>query len=151
MICLVKVRINLKTKLLLTEKSKRFKTELLDLVASDGVLQMEAVTPRGYTHRLANNYRVINKGENSREITNNLPYGIYPNEGTGIYGRGSPIVPVNAKVLHFWVGGAPHAGKEVFTKRVRGQPGKHFVERGTRDIANSVSKLAVTAARRTLG
>ena len=151
MIHLVKVKIGLKTKLLLTDKSKRFKEELLDLVANDGVLQMEAVTPRGFTGRGAKSYRVSAKTENSRTITNRMTYLPYVNEGTGIYGRGSPIVPIHAKMLHFWVGGVPFAGQEVFAKSVRGQPGQHFVERGTRDIANSVSKLAVIAARRTLG
>ena len=150
MICLVKVKIKVLNGILLTPKGERFKEELLDLVAKDGVLQMEAVTPRGFTGRGAKSYRVSDKTENSRTITNKMPYLPYVNEGTGIYGRGTPIRPIHAKVLHFWVGGIPLAGEEVFTQSVRGQPGQHFVERGANDIAKSVSKLAVIAARRTL-
>lgn len=148
---MVKVKITLKKKLLLSDKGKKFKTELLDLLASDGVLTMEAVTPRGFTGRGAKSYRVINKGEDARLIQNDMFYLPYVNDGTGIYGRGSPITPKKAKVLHFWVGGAPFAGSEVFARSVRGQPGQHFVEKGARDIANSVEKVSVIAARRVFG
>lgn len=148
---MVKVKITIKNNVHLKGKGEQFREELLDLVAEDGVLQMEAVTPRGYTGRGAKSYKVIDHGEGKREITNNMHYLPYVNDGTGIYGRGSPIVPIRAKFLHFWVGGAPHAGTEVFAKSVRGQPGQHFVERGAKDIARSVEKLSVIAARRTLG
>lgn len=148
---MVKVKITVQKKLHLGEKGEQFRNELLDLVAQDGVITMESVTPRGFTGRGANSYHVSNKGENSRLITNNMFYLPYVNDGTGIYGRGSPIVPIHAKFLHFWIGGAPFAGKEIFAKSVRGQPGQHFVEKGARDIAQSVDRLAVIAARRTLG
>jgi len=146
---MVKVHLEVKRQFRLGDKGEKFKKELLDLLASDGVLLMEAVTPRGFTGRGANSYRVIDKGDNSREIRNDVFYLPYVNDGTGIYGRGSPIVPKNVKVLHFWAGGAPHAGTEVFARSVRGQPGQHFVEKGARDIANAVDRVAVIAARRT--
>ena len=146
---MVKVHLEMKREFRLGDKGKKFKKELLDLLANDGVLIMESVTPRGYTGNGAKSYKVINKNEDSRIIQNDRFYLPYVNDGTVIYGRGSPIVPVKAKMLHFWVGGAPHAGQEVFARSVRGQPGKHFVEKGARDIANSVSKVAVIAARRT--
>lgn len=150
MIHLVKVKIEVKKQLRLGEKGEKFRTELLDLVANDGILTMEAVTPRGFTGRGAKSYVVSNKSDSSRLITNNMKYLPYVNDGTGIYGRGSPIVPKRARFLHFWAGGAPFAGTEVFAKSVRGQKGQHFVERGANDIAKSVDKLAVIAARRTL-
>lgn len=150
MIYLVQVKIEVKKQLRLGEKGERFRTELLDLVANDGILTMESVTPRGFTGRGAKSYVISNKSDSSRLITNNMKYLPYVNDGTGVYGRGSPIVPKRAKFLHFWAGGAPFAGTEVFAKSVRGQPGQHFVERGANDIAKSVDKLAVIAARRTL-
>lgn len=147
---MVKVHIEVKKELRIGEKGEQFKTELLDLLAEDGLLHMEAVTPRGYSHRLANSWRVSEKTDSSRLLTNDRKYAIYVNEGTGIYGRGSPIVPIRANFLHFWVGGAPFAGSEVFAKSVRGQRGQHYVERGAKDIANAVDKVAAIAARRVL-
>ena len=44
------------------------------------------------------------------------PYAVFVEEGTE-----TPIVPINAKYLHFWMD-----GKEYFLKSVRGQEGKHF-------------------------
>ena len=148
---MVKVKITVTNKVHLSGKGEQFREELLDLVAEDGVLQMEAVTPRGYTGRGAKSYKVIDHGEGKREITNDMHYLPYVNDGTGLWGRGSAIVPIRAKMLHFWVDGAPYAGKEMFAKSVRGQPPQHFVERGAKDIARSVEKLSVIAARRTLG
>jgi hypothetical protein len=148
---MVKVHIEVKKELRIGDKGERFKTELLDEVSEEGLLHMESVTPRGYTHRLANSYRISEKTENSRLITNDRKYGVYVNEGTGIYGRGSPIVPIHASCLHFWVGGAPLAGTDVFTLSVRGQKCQHFVEKGAKDIANSVEKIAPIVARRVLG
>lgn len=139
---MVKVHIEVKRKFRLGDKGEKFRNELLDQVATDGVLQMEAVTPRGFTGRGAKSYRMLNKGDSSREIRNDVFYLPYVNDGTGIYGRGSPIVPKNARVLHFWAGGAPLAGTEVFARSVRGQPGQHFVEKGAKDIGNSVPKAA---------
>ena len=133
------------------DTGEKFKTELLDDVSEEGILHMESVTPKGYSHRLANQYRITEKTDSSRTITNSSKYGVYVNEGTGVYGRGSPIVPIRANFLHFWVGGAPHAGAEVFAKSVRGQKGQHFVEKGAKDIANSVEKIAPIVARRVLG
>ena len=148
---MVKIHIEVKKELRIGDKGKEFKTQLLDELANDGVHHMEAVTPHGFSHRLANSYRISEKTDSSRLITNDRKYGVYVNEGTGIYGRGSPIVPRRAKFLHFWVGGAAFAGSEVFARSVRGQPGQHFVEKGARDIANSVEKIAVRVGRRVLG
>ena len=143
---MVKVTITVQNELMLGEKFERFRTELLDLVGEDGVLQMEAVTPRR-TGRGANSYRLINKGADTREITNKTRYLPWVNDGTGVYGpRHQRITPKRANYLHFhW------KGREWFVKSVRGQPPKRFVERGTNDIAKSVEKLSVIAARRTLG
>lgn len=146
----MQVKLEVKRQLRLGEKGERFRTELLDLVAKDGILHMESVTPRGFTGRGAKSYVISKKTDSSRLITNHMNYLPYVNDGTGVYGRGSPIVPIRKKFLHFWAGGAPFAGTEVFAKSVRGQRGQHFVERGARDIARSVDKLAVIAARRTL-
>ena len=142
---MVKVHIEVKKKFRLGDKGKQFQNELLNLVAEDGVLHMEAVTPRR-TGRGANSYRVINRGGNTREINNSVFYLPYVNDGTGIYGpRHTRITPKNAKFLHFtW------KGQEWFLPSVRGQKPRRFVEKGANDIAKSVDKLAVIAARRVL-
>lgn len=142
----MKVKIAIKKKLLLSQKGEKFKDELLDSVADEGVLRMESVTPKR-TGRGANSYRKLNTGGNSREIRNDVFYLPWVNDGTGIYGpTHQRITPKSARFLHFyWKGG------EWFVKSVRGQPPKHFVERGARDIANSVEKLSVIAARKVFG
>ncbi len=143
---MVKIRLEIKNELVLNEKCEQFRTELLDQLASDGVLVMEAVTPKK-SSRGANSYRVINNGENSREIRNDTFYLPYVNDGTGIYGpRHTKITPKIAKFLHFnW------KGKEWFLKSVRGQPPKKFVEKGVNDIVESVDKVAAIASRRVFG
>lgn len=142
---MVKVRIEVKREFRLGEKGEQFKEELLNLVAEEGVLHMESVTPKR-TGRGAYSYRVINRGGNTREINNSTFYLPYVNDGTGIYGpRHARITPKNAKFLHFtW------KGQEWFLRSVRGQKPRRFVERGANDIAKSVDKLAVIAARRVL-
>lgn len=147
---MVEVHISVEKEIHLQGKGERFKKELLELLGQDGQLIMESVTPRGYTHRGANSYRVNNKGS-SVEITNDKKYLVFVNEGTGIYGRGSPIVPVRAKFLHFWLHGAKFAGHEMFAKSVRGQPGQHFVERGVNDIVRSIDQCAIIASKKVLG
>lgn len=143
---MVKVNITVKKEFTLADKSKQFKTELLNLVANDGVLTMESITPRR-TSRGANSYKKFNTGENTREIRNNAFYLPYVNDGTGLYGpKHKRITPVHANYLHFF-----WHGREWFVKSVKGQQPKKFVERGTKNIASSVEKLTVTAARRTLG
>ena len=140
------VYIEVKSNVILGPKIKQFRTELLNQVAEDGALQMEAVTPRR-TGRGANSYKVITRDENTREIRNDTFYLPYVDQGTGIYGpRHRRITPVHARYLHFhW------KGQEWFLKSVKGQKPKRFVEKGVKDIVNSVDKIAVIAARRTLG
>lgn len=143
---MVKVNITVKKEFTLADKGKRFKTELLNLVANEGVLTMESVTPRR-TSRGANSYQKLNTNENTRKIRNNTFYLPYVNDGTGIYGpKHRKITPTHANYLHFF-----WHGREWFVKSVRGQQPKRFVEKGTIDIVSSVEKLTIIAARRTLG
>ena len=54
----------------------------------------------------------------SVKVGTTVEYGIYHQYGTGVYGpKGTPIVPVNAKSLHFTIG-----KNNVFTKSVQGSP-----------------------------
>lgn len=147
---MVEVHINMEKEIRLKGKGEQFKKELLNLLGQDGQLIMESVTPRGFTHRGANSYRVHNRG-NAVEITNDRGYLVFVNEGTGIYGRGSPIVPVRAKFLHFWLHGAKFAGHEIFAKSVKGQKPQHFVERGVNDIIRTIEKDTIIASKRVLG
>lgn len=58
-------------------------------------------------------------------IGSNLPYAIWQEQGTGIYGpRGTPIVPKHAKFLVF----TPRVAKgPVFARSVRGSKARHFL------------------------
>ena len=61
------------------------------------------------------------------EISVNEKYGIFLEEGTGIYGpRHAPIVPRSAKALVF----KPKGGGIVFAKRVSGMRAKPFFKPG---------------------
>ena len=99
---MVEVHIKVEKKLLLSPKGEQFRDELLNQLSSDGQLIMESVTPRR-TSKGANSYRVIKNG-NVHEITNNVFYLPYVNDGTGLYGpRHQRIYPKHAKVLHFFL------------------------------------------------
>jgi len=75
-----------------------------------------------------------------------LPYAIYVHEGTGIYGRGSPIRPRRATILRWpainnsgsgnrrYRGGAT-AGY-IFAKEVAGSPGRPFLRDALDAAAN---------------
>lgn len=76
-------------------------------------------------------------GDPAVRVGTNLRYAIYVHEGTGIYGRGTPIVPVRATILRWpavnnsgsgtrrYRGGAT-AGY-VFARQSRGTPGRPFL------------------------
>ena len=140
---MVKVTIRMPKKLILSPKGQKFKKELLNQVSHDGVLQMEAVTPRR-TGRGASSYARRKIGD-GYEIYNNTRYLPWVNDGTGLYGpRHRRIVPVHARVLHFhW------KGREWFVKSVRGQKPQRFVERGVKDIVKSIDKSATIAFNKT--
>ena len=141
---MVEVHVRMIKEVHLAGKGEQFKKELLNQVSHDGVLIMESVTPRK-TSRGANSYRII-KRENAHEIRNDTFYLPFVNEGTGIYGpRGRRITPKRAKFLHFF-----WKDREWFVKSVRGQKPRRFVERGTKDIVNSIPKASVIAANKTL-
>jgi hypothetical protein len=63
-------------------------------------------------------------------IGSRLPYAIYVHEGTGLYGSGRPIRPVNARVLR-WparrASGARVRGAFVFSRYSRGSPARPFL------------------------
>lgn len=74
--------------------------------------------PGGAGRTVANQvgYMTFNDGETVGFRTRLGPIAKYHVTGTGIYGpRGTPIVPVRARVLHFYIG-----GQEFFRHSVRG-------------------------------
>lgn len=146
MIYLVKVKIRIPKKLLLSPKGKQFKTEFLDIAAKQGEELLSKNTPK-HSGKGANSYHIISSGD-SREIRNDTYYlNPWVNDGTGIYGpRHARIKPVHARYLHF-----TYRGQEVFAKSVAGQPGKHFVERSVTEIVRSLDSASVIAARRVFG
>lgn len=80
------------------------------------------------------------------DIGTPLHYGLWHHEGTGIYGRGSPIVPVRASVLRFRPGRKGASAREkarhlaspfVYRNSVAGQPGNPFLTSALRDVVGS--------------
>lgn len=141
----MKIIINVqKTNKVLSETVGEFKTKLLDQLAHNTKTLFEKNTPKksGFGSR---NYHVI-KSLNTREIRNDTYYLPWVNDGTGIYGPlHHRITPKHAKVLHFhW------KGNEWFLKSVKGQKGKHFVERSMTEVIRSVDSAVVIASRGTL-
>lgn len=80
---------------------------------------------------------VSDRGDPAVRIGTNLKYAIYVHEGTGLYGRGTPIVPVRATILRWprvnntgagtrrYRGGATSA--YVFARQSRGSRGRPFL------------------------
>ena len=133
-----------KTNKVLSESVGEFKTKLLDQLAHNTKTLFEKNTPkkRGFGSR---NYHVL-KSLNTREIRNDTYYLPWVNDGTGIYGPlHHRITPKHAKVLHFY-----WKGNEWFLKSVKGQKGKHFVERSMTEVIRSVDSAVVIASRGTL-
>lgn len=105
------------------------------------------------TYRLARSLHVIvgsAPGFVWADIGTNVYYGLWRHEGTGIYGRGTPIVPVRAKVLRFRPGkrGASfrekarhHASPFVYRNSVRGTPGSPFLTSALRDVVGSAGTV----------
>ena len=66
----------------------------------------------------------------------NEKYGVYIEQGTGIYGpEGRPIRPVKAKVLVFKIG-----GRTIFTKEIKGIRAKPFFAPGIQASQTYVSQ-----------
>lgn len=80
------------------------------------------------------------QSKNIVTITNSAKYARYVNEGTGVYGRGSPIKPVNAKILHW-----QKNGTDFFAHSVKGQKGKKFVEKSFKEFEGQVSDILAQA------
>lgn len=65
-----------------------------------------------------------------------VPYRVWVNEGTGIYGpRRAPIVPKKAKALS-WIGG----GGRVFARSTRGMPGIRYAEHTAQHVERPVAE-----------
>ena len=132
------------TNKVLSESVLAFKDKLLDELAGNTKTLFEKNTPKQSGHA-AHNYRIL-KSLNTREIKNNAYYLPWVNDGTGLYGPlHHRITPKHAKVLHFY-----WRGNEWFLKSVRGQKGRHFVERSMIEVMRSVDSAVVIASRGTL-
>lgn len=138
----VKVTVNM-SRFQLRRKGEEFKEEFLNVAAKQGEEILSKNTPK-HTGKGAGSYHIISHGD-SREIRNDTYYlNPWVNDGTGIYGpRHARITPKSARYLHF-----NYRGKEVFAKSVRGQPGKHFIERSVAEIVRSLDSASVIAGRR---
>ena len=146
MIYLVKVKIRIPKKLLLSPKGEQFKNEFLDIAAKQGKEILSKNTPK-QTGKGASSYHIISSG-NGREIRNDTYYlNPWVNDGTGIYGPShSRITPKHARFLRF-----EYHGTLVFARSVAGQPGQHFVERSVAEIVRSLESASVIAAGRVFG
>ena len=78
------------------------------------------------------------KGNRFAKVGTNVPYAIYQEMGTGIYGpKGSPITPKRAKMLVF----TTKAGNLVFARSVRGSQPKKFMTGGLNKLIADMSKV----------
>ncbi len=76
------------------------------------------------TGRLRNSWTVEKQGTDWY-VGTNLPYALYLELGTGIYGpKRRPIRPKRAKALH-WVD--RNTGKDVFATQVKGIKPRHYI------------------------
>lgn len=64
---------------------------------------------------------VIVRGVAGVQVGSSLFYARFVHDGTGIYGRGTPIRPTNGKALSFTAG-----GRSVVVASSKGQRGTHF-------------------------
>lgn len=104
-------------------------------------------TSQGGTRQLMRSLQVLEADTTHVKVGTNLNYGLWVNDGTGVFGpTGSPIVPVNARVLH-WVG----EDGDVFRPSVQGQPGKHFMEEGLKNSKSGVQEEVSRAFEDVLG
>lgn len=73
--------------------------------------------------------RVVKTRKGQFRIWASIPaHGVYPDEGTGIYGkRGQPIRAKSARGMRFFW---HQTGRWVRAHAVQGQPGQHFMEKG---------------------
>lgn len=96
-------------------------TEVVDNAFQAMLVDMEAGAPRD-TGLMTQSIEIAEDDGDSlirRTIHAPQEYSSYQDEGTGIYGpEGTPIVPVNAKVLHF----VAKDGTEFFVRSVKGTP-----------------------------
>lgn len=70
------------------------------------------------------------------KVATNCGYGLFPEEGTGIYGpTGSVITPKRARLLVFKPRGLSHV---ISVKSVRGQPGQHFMRQALTSVVGSL-------------
>jgi len=108
----------------LAERGRAVARRAIELTALDvwGKIKEEAPVDHG---RLAGSFQLEPIDDLTWRIASGVHYALYVHEGTGIHGpSGSPIVPQNASVLRFEVGGRP-----VFARSVEGQEPNPYADR----------------------
>lgn len=89
--------------------------------------------------RARSSLQIVIESSYKQSIVSGVEYMSDIDEGTGIFGKfNKPIVPVHAKVLHFYIG-----NQEVFTKSVKGQEGKHFTRDGIKAVEMKLDAIAM--------
>lgn len=111
----------------LEAKIREFYGEVADRAVLDMIDEMQATAPRD-TGEMASSVYVADRPDSGDQIVRVVrapaEWSSYQEEGTGIYGpQGTPIVPVNAKVLVFYW---KQTGRIEFRKSVLGSPATHW-------------------------
>jgi hypothetical protein len=97
-----------------------------------------------FTGRLLRSIRVSpvrsnGASELSVQIGSDLPYALWVEEGTGVFGpHGTPITPRTAPVMVFY---SRVYGGRVVTRNVIGQVGKHFLRNALGQINRALDEL----------
>lgn len=118
--------------------------EIIKKVGDTSLKYLQQNTPIR-TGALRNSWRKDNNSLEKISITSTKNYARFVNDGTGIYGvRKSPIRPKNTRVLRFksLSGYNNSSGEYVYVKQVRGQPGKHMVEKSLEETEKQVPFIA---------
>lgn len=96
-----------------------------------------APSETGNLRRSINRMPVQIRGLHVRvKVATTCGYGLFVEEGTGIYGpSGRPIRPKRAKLLAFKPRGSSHI---ITVKSVKGQPGQHFMRNALLSVAATI-------------
>ena len=82
-------------------------------------------------------------GDWQSRVGSNVEYAPHQEYGTGIYGKGSRIVPKRAKMLA-WKG---KTGKMIFARSVKGTKGKKFMQKGIDYLQDKMSEVQSIASQ----
>ena len=117
--------------------AKTFKAAVTDLWG-----QVRRAAP-STTGRLAGSFQINKVSDFYYNVSTNVLYANFVNDGTGIFGKyKTPIVPVRANSLAFSVGGGP-----IFRKSVKGQKAQNYVNVAIENAYNNLDNVTAQVVK----